>query len=260
MHDTDDSRSLAGRTALVTGASRGIGAAIAHALGRRGAAVAVAARSPDELAEVRQHLENEGVRATAIVADVADPDQVTRLVDRAAADCGSLDILVNNAGLSVLGPSATLSRADWDRSIAVNLSAPFLCAQAAFPYLCESEHAVIANIGSMFARSAAAERAAYCAAKFGLDGLTKVLALEWAQHGIRVVGVDPGVVETGLLAQNMARGGLDKSHIERRVPLGRPAEPREVAGAVAFLVSDEASYVTGTSLLLDGGWLANAAW
>lgn len=251
---------LSGRVAIVTGSSQGVGLAVARHLGALGAAVVVNSRDQERADAAMEVLAEEGVVAVAVAADVTLAAGARTLVDSAASAFGGVDVLVNNAGASVIGPTATLSVDDWDRCIALNLTAPFLCAQAAFPHLERSAHAVIANIGSMFGQSGAPQRAAYCASKHGLVGLTKVLALEWAASGIRSVGVDPGVVDTELLQGNMARNGLDQTDINRRVPLARVARPEDVAHAVGFLVSDAAAYVTGTTLLVDGGWLANAAW
>jgi len=244
----------------VTGSSQGLGLAVASHLGALGASVVINSRDQQRAEAAKAVLAAEGVIVAAIAADVTQAGGARILMEGVATAFGGIDILVNNAGVSVIGSSATLSMEDWDRCIALNLTAPFLCAQAAFPHLERSPHAVIANIGSMFGQSGAPQRAAYCAAKHGLTGLTKVLALEWAASGIRSVGVDPGVVDTELLQTNMIRNGLDQTDIDRRVPLARVAKPEEVAHAVGFLVSDAAAYVTGTTLLVDGGWLTNAAW
>ena len=254
------SGSLSGRVALVTGSSSGIGEAVAHELARRGARVAITSRTLERAQPVAAEIASSGGAATAYAADLAQPAEAERLVGAVADAEGRLDILVNNAGVGMVRPSTELSLEDWNLAIALDLTAPFLCAQAAARRMIAAGGGVIVNIGSVFARVGMPKRAAYCAAKHGLFGLTKALATEWARDGVRVVQVDPGFVRTDLVQESMRRGGFDVEQVEDRTPLGRMADPQDVAGVVAFLVGDEAGYLTGSSVLADGGWVADGGW
>jgi 3-oxoacyl-[acyl-carrier protein] reductase len=241
--------------AIVTGSSSGIGEAIAFELAAEGAAVVVNSRSRTRAEPVASAIAAQGGRAIAVAADVRDSAQVAALVGTAVEELGRLDILVNNAGEGFVAPSEELAEEDWRRVIDVDLTAAFLCAQAAARHMLARGSGVIVNITSALAHTAIPGRAAYTAAKHGLLGLTKVLGVEWAVRGVRCVAVSPGYVETELLIQNMRRGNFDRSDLERRTPLGRLATPQEVARVVAFVASDAASYMTGSHVLVDGGWV-----
>jgi NAD(P)-dependent dehydrogenase (short-subunit alcohol dehydrogenase family) len=244
---------LAGRVAIVTGSSSGIGEAIARELAAAGAAVVVNSRSQERAEPVANEISSRGGRAIAVAADVCDSAQVAALVGAAVEQLGGLDILVNNAGAGFIAPSEELDEHDWRRLIEVDLTAAFLCSQEAGRQMLTAGHGVIVNIASALGHTAMPGRAAYAAAKHGLIGLTKVLGTEWAGRGVRCVAVSPGYVATELVRQNMRRGDFDQRDIERRTPLGRLAAPAEVARVVAFLASDEASYITGSHVLVDGG-------
>jgi 3-oxoacyl-[acyl-carrier protein] reductase len=156
----------------------------------------------------------------------------------------------------MIAPADTLNPDDWDRAIQTNLSGPFYCSQAAAPYMFERGGGVIVNIGSIAGHVAFPARAAYAAAKHGLEGLTKVLALDWAPRGVRVVNVDPAYIKTEMDERDQATAGYDDVAIERRTPLGRFGSVADVAKVVLFLCSPDARYVTGSSILVDGGWVA----
>jgi 3-oxoacyl-[acyl-carrier protein] reductase len=249
------SDSLNGRVAIVTGSSSGIGEAVAHELAEAGAAVVVNSRHRERAEPVARAIEAGGGRAVAVAADVCDSAQVDALVGAAVEQLGRLDILINNAGVGFSGPSESLAEADWRRVIEVDLTAPFLCAQAAGRHMLAAGAGVIVNIASVLGHAGMPGRAAYAAAKHGLIGLTEVLGVEWADRGVRCVAVSPGYVATALLKENMGRAGFDERDIERRTPLGRLATPREVARVVAFVASDAASYMTASHVLVDGGWV-----
>ena len=248
--------SLAGRVAIVTGSSSGLGEAIAHELAGAGAAVVVNSRRQDRAERVAQDINAAGERAIAVAADVCDPAQVAALVDAATQNLHGLDILVNNAGVGFIAPTEDLTIADWRRVIDLDLTAPFLCAQAAGQHMLATGRGVIINIASALAHTAMPGRAAYASAKHGLLGLTKVLGIEWASRGVRCVAVSPGYVATELVRENMRRGSFDERDIERRTPLGRLATPEEVARVVAFVASDAASYMTAGHVLVDGGFVS----
>ena len=231
--------------AVVTGAGRGLGAAIAEELAVRGTTVVRVDRD---------------ARAGLLVADISAPAQVTPLFDGVAAEHGRIDVLVNNAGVGAVAPSEDLPLDVWSRTLAVNLTGTFLCAQAAARHMLPAGRGVIVNIGSVFAATGMPMRAAYAASKHGVVGLTKVLATEWATRGIRVVAVDPAYVRTALDDADQRAGGYTAEDITRRTPMGRYAEPAEIARVVAFLASDAASFITGSEVAVDGGWLAYGGW
>jgi 3-oxoacyl-[acyl-carrier protein] reductase len=251
---------LAGRVAIVTGSSSGIGRAIAGELAARGMSVVVTSRSQERARATAAAIEGEGRTALGLAVELTAVDGPAALVERALETFGRLDVLVNNAGAGQVADSDTLALADWQRIIDLDLSAPFRCAQAASRPMLAAGRGVIVNVSSLLGHLGLARRAAYGAAKHGLEGLTKTLAVEWARRGVRVVSVSPAYVATELLAGTSKAGGFTLEEVAQRTPLGRLAEPAEVARVVAFLVSDDASYVTGSSVLVDGGWIADGGW
>jgi 3-oxoacyl-[acyl-carrier protein] reductase len=245
------------RIALVTGASRGIGAATAVALAHDGASVAVVARSIAALDDVVMRIRDAGGQALAIEAELSDADLVESLVPQVVAEFGGIDILVNNAGIL---PAATrsehVSRAEWDRVIAVNLTAPWLLAARSHESMAARGGGVIVNVTSTASFYPSIGLTHYCSSKAALEMTTKALALEWARDGIRVVGVAPGRVDTDLVRPILA---WDEKRGARPNPLNRLGQPAEVGGVIAFLCSDAAAYITGTTVVLDGGELIGLA-
>ena len=252
--------SLTKGVAIVTGASRGIGAAIVETLAERGATVIASAHAADPPDALVAELQVRGLRANGRIADVTDPEQVQDLANWTQRQYGRIDVLVNNAGVGAVAPSETLSLERWSRVLAVNLTGPLLCSQAVGQHMLDAGRGVIVNIGSIFSETGMPMRAAYAASKHGLVGLTRVLAVEWASRGVRVVTVEPAYVRTGLDDQDQKDGGYSANEIIGRTPMGRYVEPREIAATVAFLVSDEASFITGATIPVDGGWLAYGGW
>ena len=251
-----DMFSLDGRVALVTGAGRGIGRAIAVGLAEAGADLVVASRTPADLEEVAAAARALGRRALVAPADVADEQSVANLVRRALDAYGRLDVLVNSAGISPYYQRAEqMSAAEWDTVLGVNLRGAFLCATAAGRAMIEQGGGSIVSVASIGARVALPRLVAYCASKGGVDQLTKVLAVEWARHNVRVNAIAPGYVET-----EMTRGLRENPKLQQmlleQTPMRRLARPEEIVGAALFLASDASSYVTGQTIFVDGGWTA----
>jgi len=220
----------------------------------------VNSRSLDRAQPVADAIVEAGGQAAAIAADLSVPGEAQRLVDEAAEALGSVDILVNNAGTGLVRASDEMTLEEWQRVLHLDLTTPFFCSQAAAHHMTAAGGGVIVNVSSICGHVGIPKRAAYCAAKHGLAGLTKVLAAEWADRGIRVLSVDPGYVGTEFVVETMASGDFSRADVERRTPLGRIAEPEEVARVVAFLVSDGAAYMTGSGVLVDGGWVGYGGW
>ncbi len=251
---------LRDRVAIVTGSSMGIGEAIAWAYAREGARVVVHSRAAERADRVARALAEGGHEAIAVAGDVRERAAAERLVDAARERWGRLDILVNNAGTSMIGPSETLAEEGWRLTIDTNLTGAFFCAQAAARVMIPQRRGVIVNISSILGEVGLPRRAAYCASKHGLIGLTKVLGTEWARHGIRVVSLDPAYIKTPMDERDQGTGDYTSADIERRTPLGRFGTVEEVARVAVFLASDDASYITGSCVTADGGWVAYGGW
>jgi len=251
---------LKDRVAIVTGSSMGIGEAIARLYAQNGAKVTINSRALERARKVADDLARAGFQALPIEADVSDRAQVARMVRQTVERWGRVDILVNNAGTSMIGPSEELPEADWRRTIDVDLTGPFLCSQAAAREMIPRGGGVIINISSILGETGLQMRAAYCSAKHGLIGLTKVLAIEWAKHKIRVAAINPAYIETPMDVGDQSTGGYTPADIKRRTPQGRYGSADEVARCALFLASDDASYTTGSVVNVDGGWLAYGGW
>lgn len=251
---------LDGQVAIITGSSMGIGKAIARAYGRAGARVMINSRDAGRATAVADDLKGEGIEAFPVAADIARADEVPRLFAAVDERWGRLDILVNNAGTSMIAPSEELALADWQRTVDLNLTGAFLCAQEAARRMIPRKSGVIINIGSILGETAFPKRAAYAATKHGLNGLTMVLATEWAPHGIRVHSINPAYIDTAMNVGDHVIGGYSEADIERRTPLGRYGTVEEVANVALFLASGASSYMTGSRVHVDGGWLAYGGW
>lgn len=250
---------LEGKVALVTGGSRGIGEAIVYALADEGASVAVNYVLNKGLAEQvchNVHKRNK-VNAIPLGADVSVAEEVDAMVDRAISELGKVDILVNNAGVDqVLVPTVEQSLEDWDSVIKVNLRGAYICSRRVGRWMVQQNRGAVLNIASILAFGGAPMATAYGPAKAGMVNLTQILAVEWAKNNIRVNCMAPGYIVTPLLESFIQSGKIDKGILEGRTSLGRLGKPDEVAKAAVFLVSDDASYITGVTLVVDGGLLA----
>ncbi len=245
------------RVVIVTGAGSGIGQVISHRLAEEGWSVVAADLNAENASRTAGQIVDQGGAAAATTADIASPESCAAMVAAAVARFGRVDGLVNSAGISQPGDTLTYSREDWERMIAVQLNGAFFAAQAVGQqWVRQGTGGALVFISSTNAEAAFPRRAAYCAAKAGVAMLTKVLAVEWAAHRIRVNAVGPAYVETEMTCRNIAAGNISREAIERRIPLGRLAQPGDVADAVSFLLSERASFITGQSLYVDGGWLA----
>ena len=249
--------SLEGRSALITGASSGLGRAFADMLARAGAAVALAARRRDSLEEARQQIEAAGGRAIAVAIDVTNAGSVAAAVDDAAQWQGRLDILINNAGVTLTKPFLELSEAEWDQQVDTNLKGAFLVAQAAAKIMRQqASGGAIVNIASILGLRVAGQVAAYLTSKAGVVHLTKGMALELARHRIRVNALCPGYIETDL---NRAFFASDiGSALIKRIPQRRLGQLSELEGPLLLLCSDAGSYMTGAVLAVDGGHLVSS--
>ena len=246
------SDSLTGGVALVTGASRGIGAGIARDLARAGMDAAITARDAARLHAVTKEIEAFGRRCLPLALDVADVASICATIARVEEELGPIDLLVNNAGVNIPRPAVEITEAQWDSVLDTNLKGVFFCAQAAGKRMIARRRGVIVNIASAAGLIPAEERAAYCSSKAGVVMLTKELALEWARYGVRVNAVAPTFVETELAAQTLDRPGMRELWTSR-IPLGRIASVSDVAAAVRYLASPAADFVTGVTLPVDGG-------
>lgn len=247
---------LVGRTALVTGGSQGLGLKIATALAEAGASVVIVSRRLDACKAAAEAVHNETGQPTfALAADVTDPESVERLFGDVTERVGGIDILLNSAGLNKRGPVATLTAEDWDSVVDANLKGPFLMARAFGPGMAERKWGRILNFGSILSHIGIAGRTPYASSKAGLLGLTRVLALEWALSGVTVNAICPGPFATEMNRPLLNDPEQYKNFVSK-IPMGRWGELDEICGAALFLCSNASSFVTGTTLTVDGGWTA----
>ena len=250
---------LEGKVAIVTGAATGIGQAIATVMAREGASIVIDyVGSPDAPAQTVQQIESAGGKALAVAADVSQPDQVSNLIQQAVTAYGKLDIFVNNAGIEYKHPITEFPLDQWNKIIAVNLTGPFLCIQAAAKQMIAQGGAGrIINISSIHQDLPMTGNAPYCASKGGLRMLMRTVAVELAPQGITVNNIGPGAIFTPIDADVQANPEMEKA-LMAEIPLGRWGKPEEVAGLAVFLASDAASYITGSTYYIDGGMLRQA--
>ena len=247
---------LTGQTALVTGAARGLGRAIALALADAGADVALGLRAMGTADDLLADIRAMGRRALAVPMDVTDLVQIGPAVDAVVGEFGRLDILVNNAGLGPSNPAEDVTEEDFDLTIDVNLKGLFFASQAAGRVMIRQGGGRIVNLSSQAGFVALPTEAIYCASKAAVSHLTKCLAVEWGRHGITVNAVAPTFIRTDGTADALADPIFEADTLDRIAGLHRIGEPMDVAGGVVFLASPAASLITGATLLIDGGWTA----
>ncbi len=246
---------LVGRVAVVTGASRGLGKAMALALASAGARVALVSRDQDKLNQVAAEARTAGGEAEGFCADVGDEPQVLRLEREVIAWFGRVDILINNAGLVVRKPCVDLTFAEWSSVLHTNLTGAFLMCRSFVPHMQGRGYGRILNIASAMAHMSLPGRTAYSASKSGLLGFTRALALELAQEGITVVSISPGVFATELVEPALNDPKV-KEIFGARTAVGRWGKPEELGKLALYLCSDDASFITGSDIAIDGGWTA----
>jgi NAD(P)-dependent dehydrogenase (short-subunit alcohol dehydrogenase family) len=254
MGDVERQPELDGKVCAVTGAGRGIGAATAKRMAEAGGRVAVLDLDPDSAEATAESLRAAGGDARAYRMDVTDEEGVTTVAKQVAADLGGLDVLVNNAGIGLLGPSMSFPLEDWQRSLDVMVTGVFLCSREFGRAMRDSGGGSIVNISSLNGLVAFPMRLAYSAAKAAVISMTQILAAEWAGYRIRVNAVAPGNTRAPMLQKAIDEGFIDIDAYMERTPLGRLAEPEEIAETILFLASDRSSYVTGQVIAADGGW------
>ncbi len=250
---------LAGKVSVITGAGSGIGRAAALLFAREGARVVAADLNRRAAEETARMIRDVGGEAMAVEVDVSSTASVERMFEETLEAYGRLDVLVNNAGYGFAATVEQTDEADWDRLMAVNLKGVYLGCKYAVPLMRRQGGGVIVNTASVVALVGIENRAAYCASKGGVAALTRALALDHVRDGIRVNCVAPGTVDTpylsGIIAQNPAPAALRKE-LEERQPMGRMGRAEEIAYAMLYLASEESSFVTGSVLVVDGGWTA----
>ena len=247
---------LDGKTAIVTGASRGIGEAIAKGFARAGANLVLVSRHLSALERVAGEIEGLGRKALPVSADIGNPEDIEKVVEATLKDFPRIDILLNNAGVSpFLKKAEEMKLKEWEEVVKVNLTGTFLFCQSVGKVMIRQGGGKIINMISVGAVVGFPRQIAYCATKGGILQLTKVLAIEWTRHNVQVNAIGPAYLETEL-TKGMRESKVISENLLQRTPMGRFGKPEEIVGAALYLASEASSYVTGQTLFVDGGWLA----
>ena len=245
---------LEGKTAIVTGASKGLGYGIAECFAKAGINLVLANRNPQEGAKAKEKLDSYGTKVIFIPTDVSQKDSVDNMVGKTINEFGRIDILINNAGIINRNPLLDLQEKEWNQVIDTNLKGYFLCAQAAAKQMMKHDGGKIVNIASIRSLLVADKRSAYCATKGGVVQLTKSMAVEWAPHRILVNAVAPGYFATEMVTNYFAKMPEMERTVLDGVPLGRIGQPGDLGGVAIFLASNASDYITGEVIYIDGGW------
>ncbi|MCL6447339.1 MAG: glucose 1-dehydrogenase [Armatimonadetes bacterium] len=247
--------SLKGKIALVTGGSRGLGKAMALALAKAGADLAVAARTEPELKQTVGEISSLGRQAAAFRVDVASVPQIHRMIQEVVLKFGRLDILVNAAGMNIRKPVLDVTEGEWDLLLSVNLKSAFFAAQAAAKVMIPRGRGKIINVASLTSKIGLPNICMYGASKGGIAQMTRGMAVEWARYNINVNAIGPGYFKTAMTAP-LFKNEETATQLKNRIPLGRTGIPEDLAGATVFLASEASDYITGQIIYVDGGWLA----
>jgi len=247
---------LSGKVAIVTGAGRGMGYDITLALAKYGADLVVCSRTVSELERVAEEARGLGSIAMIHQIDICRTSDIERMVEESVKAFGHIDILVNNAGVNIPQWAVDVTEEAWDKIMAVNLKGLFFCAKAVGKVMIQQKKGKIINVSSQSGSVGLPQRAAYCSSKAGVNLLTKVLAMEWAQYNINVNAIAPTFIETPFTKPMFEKEGF-REYVLGNIPLGRVGKPEDVVGAVIYLASDASDLVTGHILLIDGGWTAH---
>lgn len=253
---TLDRFSLTGKTAIITGASQGIGESIAIGMAEAGANVVLAARNVDKLEDVAAKVESIGATCIKVKTDVLKRDDIEAMVEATVAEFGTVDCLVNNAGINLVKPALKITEEEWDAVLDTNLKAYFMCSQAAGRVMIENGGGSIINNASIFGVRGFPMLAAYISSKGGVVQLTRGLAVEWAKKGVRVNCVAPGYTVTDMAKRDIESNPAILEMNLRKIPMKRGADPREISDVMVFAASDASSYMTGQIICVDGGWSA----
>jgi NAD(P)-dependent dehydrogenase (short-subunit alcohol dehydrogenase family) len=246
---------LTGKVALVTGASKGLGKALAVGLAKAGADLALCARNREDLETARDEIRTIGIRAEIFTLDVLDSGQVRETTEAVLGAFGRIDILVNNAGINIRKPVLELTEDDWDRVLSTNLKGYFLVARAVVPDMIRRKKGKVINMASILGAVGLENQLPYASSKGGVIQMTKVMALEWARYGINVNAIGPTYFETPLVAT--LRNDPERFRfINERTPMGRWGQPEELEGTVVFLAARASDFITGQTIFVDGGWTA----
>lgn len=246
---------LRNRVAIVTGGAQGIGRAIALGLAREGADLVIADIQPDRAAETAEEVAALGRRSLACAVDVSNVAELEALVQAVQAEFGAIDILVNNAGIALPTPFLETTETDWDRIIDVNLKSAFFCSQLVARVMAAQGKGAIVNLASTSSFVAGRQEVPYAISKAGVRMLTAAAAAELAPYNVRVNAIAPGLIKTPLTAKHFSSPEALEARVKAKAPMGRPGTPEDLVEAVIFLCSDGADYVTGHTLVVDGGWL-----
>ncbi len=249
---------LKNKVAIITGARQGMGRTHALILAKAGAKVVVSDISLKDCEKVVKEIEKEGGKALSVKCDVTKKEEIDEMIKKTIEKWGKIDILVNNAGIAEFKSFLELTEKDWNKTLDINLKGYFLCAQAAAKEMVKQKSGVIVNIASVAMGQQGIgfpNIAHYCASKGGIVGMTEAMAVELAPHNIRVNTVSPGMIDTPMI-DPIKKDSKQEEATLARVPMRRAGKPQEVSNLVLFLVSDESSYMTGSTVVIDGGWLA----